>query len=116
MNKNPFSELVEVMREEGSVKNPPTFSIGTVTSESPLKIKTNDLELDQENNILINYNLLDHTQELTEENLLHVHSGETITYQNNMTVKQTLKVGDKVIIFETNDGQTYIIMCKVVAL
>lgn len=57
-NKNPYTSIVSLMREQGSVNNPPTMGIGEVKSTSPLTISINDLTL-YEDDLYINSSLLD---------------------------------------------------------
>ncbi len=117
--KNPYSELVNVMRSEGSRYNPPTVSIGKVTSKSPLKVIVGDLELDSDN-LLVNHLLLENTQTVTDSSLLHNHSEGDILYKSGivqkdtLTFKQVIEEDDLLAILPTADGQTFIVLCKVV--
>jgi Protein of unknown function (DUF2577) len=52
-----FSKMLKLIREEGSVFNPPTILIGDVVSTSPLVIRIDELEIDKDN-ILINKDLV----------------------------------------------------------
>ena len=84
---NPFSELINVLREEGSFYNEPSFYLAKVTSELPnLKVMLNDMELNK-NNLLI----------------------DKILFDNN-----ALNVGDRVIMLR--DNNKFIIISKVVSV
>lgn len=84
---NPFSELINVLREEGSFYNEPSFYFAKVTSELPnLKVMLNDMELNK-NNLLI----------------------DKILFDNN-----ALNVGDRVIMLR--DNNKFIIISKVVSV
>ena len=84
---NPFSELINVLREEGSFYNEPSFYFAKVTSELPnLKVSLNDMELNK-NNLLI----------------------DKILFDNN-----ALNVGDRVIMLR--DNNKFIIISKVVSV
>ena len=84
---NPFSELINVLREEGSFYNEPSFYFAKVTSELPnLKVMLNDMELNK-NNLLI----------------------DKILFDNN-----ALNVGDRVIMLR--DNNKCIIISKVVSI
>lgn len=84
---NPFSELINVLREEGSFYNEPSFYFAKVTSELPnLKVMLNDMELNK-NNLLI----------------------DKILFDNN-----ALNVGDRVIMLR--DNNKFIIISKVVSI
>lgn len=84
---NPFSELINVLREEGSFYNEPSFYFAKVTSKLPnLKVSLNDMELNK-NNLLI----------------------DKILFDNN-----ALNVGDRVIMLR--DNNKFIIISKVVSV
>lgn len=84
---NPFSELINVLREEGSFYNEPSFYFAKVTSKLPnLKVSLNDMELNK-NNLLI----------------------DKILFDNN-----ALNVGDRVIMLR--DNNKFIIISKVVSI
>ncbi|SKA99321.1 Protein of unknown function [Caloramator quimbayensis] len=84
--KNPYSELLQVMREQGAKYNPPTIEIGQIISATPLKIKINDLQLDK-SDIYI-----------------------------NDSIKSSLIAGDLVAVLPMTDRQKFIVLCKVVSL
>lgn len=46
MEDNPYSGLIAMMQTEGAKSNPPSICLGEVISESPLKIKVDELILD----------------------------------------------------------------------
>lgn len=121
MKNDTYSQLVNVFRDEGSKKNPPTFSLGEVTSTEPLTVKVGDLPLSSDN-LLINESLLDHTRGIT----LPLVTAEGSTTKDTMVdigipkaelkIKSKLKKGDIVYIIPTLDKQTWVILCKVVRL
>ena len=101
---NPFSELINVLREEGSFYNEPSFYFAKVTSELPnLKVMLNDMELNK-NNLLIDKSLLDR------------HNYSVSCRNGNMThnLKDKLSVGDKVVMLR--DNNKFIIISKVVSV
>lgn len=101
---NPFSELINVLREEGSFYNEPSFYFAKVTSELPnLKVMLNDMELDK-NNLLIDKSLLD------RHNYSVNCSNGSITHN----LKDKLSVGDRVIMLR--DNNKFIIISKVVSI
>ena len=82
-----FSNLIDILREEGKFYNEPSFYFAKVTSELPnLKVVLNDMELSK-NNLLIDSLLLN---------------------TNN------LNVGDKVVMLR--DNNKFIIISKVVSI
>lgn len=101
---NPFSELINVLREEGSFYNEPSFYFAKITSELPnLKVMLNDMELNK-NNLLIDKSLLD------RHNYSVSCSNGSITHN----LKDKLSVGDKVVMLR--DNNKFIIISKVVSI
>jgi hypothetical protein len=84
--KNPYSELLNLMREQGAKYNPPTIQLGRVISATPLKIIIGDLQLDK-SDIYI-----------------------------NDSIKSSLIIGDLVAVLPMEDRQKFIVLCKVVSL
>ena len=82
-----FSNLIDILREEGKFYNEPSFYFGKITSKLPnLKVALSDIELNK-NNLLIDKVLLD---------------------------RNDLSIGDKVIMLR--DNNKFIIISKVVSL
>ena len=101
---NPFSELINVLREEGSFYNEPSFYFAKVTSELPnLKVMLNDMELNK-NNLLIDKSLLDR----------HNYSVSCSNGGLTHNLKDKLSVGDKVVMLR--DNNKFIIISKVVSV
>lgn len=101
---NPFSELINVLREEGSFYNEPSFYFAKVTSELPnLKVMLNDMELNK-NNLLIDKSLLDR----------HNYSVSCSNGSISHNLKDKLSVGDKVVMLR--DNNKFIIISKVVSI
>lgn len=103
--KNPYSELLNLMREQGAKYNPPTIEIGEVISPNPVKIKLGDLQLDKDD-VLINDFLLQGYKRQLKVN------GITNEYETT----DTLKKGDLLAIMPAGDRQRFIVLCKVVSL
>lgn len=101
---DPFSNLIDAIREEGSYYNEPSFYFAKVTSELPnLKVMLNDMELGK-NNLLIDKTLLD------RHNYSISCSNGSITHN----LKDKLNVGDKVVMLR--DNNKFIIISKVVSI
>ena len=101
---NHFSELINVLREEGKFYNEPSFYFAKVTSELPnLKVMLNDMELNK-NNLLIDKSLLD------RHNYSVSCSNGSITHN----LKDKLSVGDRVVMLR--DNNKFIIISKVVSV
>lgn len=137
--ENPYAGLLNMMQEQGKKYNPPTISIGTVISVSPLNIKTGDLILDQED-LLVNYELTNAYERgckveingtlSSSTNSVSGGSGEasfashshsinaqaTLTGDMKMTGETTLKVNDLVVLQPTENQQLYVVYLKVVKL
>ena len=101
---DPFSNLIDAIREEGSYYNEPSFYFAKVTSELPnLKVMLNDMELGK-NNLLIDKTLLD------RHNYSISCSNGSITHN----LKDKLNVGDKVVMLR--DNNKFVIISKVVSI
>ncbi|KNF10053.1 protein of unknown function DUF2577 [Gottschalkia purinilytica] len=86
MKNNPYSTMLGLMRKHGTIDNPPSLTLATVSSSTPLKIKVSGVEIDT-SNILI---------------------GEHVIKE------KPLNTGDTVAIVPSNDRQTFIVLAKVV--
>lgn len=75
---------------------------GTVTSVSPLKVKVT-------NQFVIPSSLLIVPQHLTDSKVDMIIDGETKT----VTVKNALKIGDKVALLRKQGGQSYFILDRI---
>ncbi|WBW96045.1 DUF2577 domain-containing protein [Oceanirhabdus sp. W0125-5] len=62
MLKDPYGEMVIMMKRFGAAYNPPTIQIGEVSSEDPLVIKIGDLEIDKNNLLVADYLLAEHSR------------------------------------------------------
>lgn len=100
--KDPYVELVNLMRSHGAYNNPSTIEIGEVASENPLTIKVQDLPLTKENLLVADYLLANYSREV---NILGTTT--TINYID------TLKEKDLVTLIKI--GAVYIVLCKVVS-
>ena len=93
---NPWGNIIEAIQAmiDGSLR--PSFLIGEVASPYPLAISISNLLLERED-VEINTSLLNRAGE--------VHSG--CDYGD-----EDFDSGDKLLVFASNDGQTYIVVCK----
>ncbi len=130
MKDNPYSKIIEQMKKQGASSNPPSIEIGEVISPNPLTIKIGDLQIDKDNILIADYLLKDYRRKVKipevtatgETNNVsvgdhgtHKHSVDKIGVNEvEITFLDTLKQGDKLAILSTGDGQTYIILARVV--
>ena len=63
MKENPYSKMIEIIKNKGSAYNSPSIEIGILISASPnVVMKVNDLQLDKDNLItsdILNFTTLD---------------------------------------------------------
>lgn len=132
MKDNPYSKIIEQMKKQGASSNPPSIEIGEAISPNPLTIKIGDLQIDKDNILIADYLLKDYRRKVKipevtatgETNNVsvgdhgtHKHSVDKIGVNEvEITFLDTLKQGDKLAILSTGDGQTYIILARVVSL
>lgn len=96
MDKNPYTEIIDVMRQQGKAFNPPSILIGEVSAPPPdLKIKIGNIQIDKDN-ILV--------------------ADRSIFYYFNYVGDYAIKPGDRLAIMPTQDMQTFIVLCRVVAI
>lgn len=100
--KDPYVDLINLMRSHGAHNNPSTIELGQVISSNPLTIKVQDLPLTKENLLVADYLLANYSREV---NVL----GTTTT----MSYIDTLKKDDSVALIRI--GAFYIVLCKVVS-
>lgn len=126
MNKNPFEEIIETMRNEGKAYNPPSILIGKVISTPPnLHVQVAGVMLDKDNLLIADYLLPDYTRKanlavtnagVTNTVSSHSHSINLSFENKDIIFTDTFSEGDLLAIMPTQDRQTFIILCKVVAL
>lgn len=119
------SSLVQVIRrivkETVDAGKPCDYTVGTVTSVSPLEVKvSNNLTLDDEfldvceklTNYEVEIDLTDETEPHPDEAPNHKHD---IKWKKvKMKIYNGLKVGDKVAMIRRSRGQKYLVIDKVV--
>lgn len=124
MANNPYTDLLSVMRTEGSKYNPPSLQLATVISVAPLLLKIGDLQLNK-NNFLIAEHLLQQTRKISFNSSVNGsltaggYSGSLSNLQiedKEMLLKSILNINDTVAVLSIDEGQTYIILEKVVKI
>lgn len=126
MKENPYSKMIEIMKNQGTKSNNPLIAI-VIESPPNLVIKINDLQIDKVNILIADYLLSGYKRNIripevsatgeTNETNTHKHSINKIGINNmETTFLDTLKKGDKLAVLPTDDKQTYIVLCRVVSL
>ena len=111
MNKDPFSELIGLFRDEGSFYNEPSFFMGVVKSGLPdLQVATNGIILDK-SNLKIDKWLLDRSKGVSTESPVD----PTHTHKINSPINDELKSGDEVVLLRSSNN-IFIIISKVVSI
>lgn len=76
---NPFSGMINLMREQGAKFNAPNLLVGEVINADPVKIKVGDVILDKDNLYIADYLLRDYKRAYKIEGELYFNSdGGTI--------------------------------------
>jgi len=131
--QDPYVELLSAMQRQGKSVNPPGIRLAEIVSPPPnIIIKMVDLQIDKDNILIADYLLPGYRRNITMP-LTDSQSEETDTVVGDhgshthdvtkigvpagtMQLTDTLKSGDTVAVMPTTDGQTYIILAKVVRL
>lgn len=131
MTSDPYSKLIQQMKEQGQSVNPPSIQVGQVISVSPLTIRIGDLQIDKSNILVADYLLSGYSRKTS---LNHIVSGNTENTEitdhgnhrhrvNNLSVSSgtttftdTLKNNDRLAILSTEDKQLYIVLARVVSI
>ena len=112
MEKNPFNELLSIIKEtsESNISKNKLFNIGIVTSPLPnLIVKTSGIELDKDN-LMIDKWLLDRHK----ESKTYTTEGSEEHYHKSKDYINRLNIGDKVIMLR--EGDIFYIISKVVSI
>lgn len=96
----PASRLRNLIRRVGANKNT-EIEFATVISIAPLRVRVNNMRIDLEaDDLVVSECLTDHTGVIVHAD----GTRETVTYEDG------LKVGDRVLITEYNNGQSFAII------
>lgn len=88
MKDNPYSKMIEIMKNKGASFNPPSIQIGEVIEPPPnLVVKVNDLQIDKDNILIADYLLEEHQRKITIK-------GENIHFTQSTPVGTTDSVND----------------------
>ena len=118
---NPYSKLINHMREQGAKLNTPYVQIGIVVSADPLTIKLGDLQIGKENLLVADDLLPNYTRKITIPTT--PATGGTTTGsitsigipEADLTLTDGLKADDIVALIPTLDGQIYIVLARLVS-
>lgn len=131
MQDNPYSAIIGIMREEGSVHNPPSIMLAEVIAPPPdLLIKIGDIQIGKPNILIADYLLADYQRKYSQTGKGTIISKtppapekyseytvlESLDDSGQITWTDTLKSGDTITVMPTCDGQTYIILARVVRI
>lgn len=121
------SKLIQLIKQFGYNQDV-NIELATVTSSAPnLKIKVDnmDVELEKDDLIVAEY-LTAHsrTVKLTSSSVSdsmtsagyesHTHNITSLTIEGKLDFNDVLKTGDRVIVAEINDGQSFIVLDRAV--
>lgn len=126
-----FNALVRTIKEcsieANNASKPVIVVFGTVTSESPLKVKLDmngSLEIDQDH-LVLTRTVTDYNTDMTVDHLVENRAGGTkcasfqshnhkYTGRKQFLVHHKLLAGDKVVMLRVQGGQRYVILDRVV--
>ena len=108
-NDHYYSEMLKMMREQGSKDNPTTVQIGIMQSSDSVKI--DDLVLNAEDLYIADYLMAEYTRQLK---IPYISSVEGGAEESSIVYAEGLKKGDLVAVQKLNDNNMYIILARVV--
>lgn len=114
--KNPYSTLINIIKDQGASYNPPSIQLGQVHSESPLIVKLGDLQLTSRNLLISDYLLKNYERKVEQRLGISIEEGTIDTIKSSMKYTDGLKSGDLVAMLSTCDGQKFIVLSKVVSI
>jgi hypothetical protein len=140
--KNPYSDIVKIMQDQGAKYNTPYIQLGVVISPDPLTIQVGDLQVSKDNLMVADYLLPNYARkytatgniQLTESGSIgatdgtvvgpygsHTHNVITTNLNTNntqngdITLTDGFNANDVVALSPTLDGQTYIVFARLVS-
>lgn len=126
---NPYSNLINMIKDYGASYNPPSIEIGQVLSDSPLTIKLGDLQLNSSNLLISDHLVKEYKREIDEtikcsgyndicSRVEHINGSPLDEIKCKLTVKYNdkLKSGDLVAMLSTYDRQKFIVIARVVTI
>lgn len=129
--QDPYLKLLSQMRKQGKSVNPPGIRLAEVVAPPPnIVIKMGDLQVDKDNILIADYLLPGYKRTASQNRTGSITSHddgdpreynpyteiEELTHYGSIEFTDTLQAGDIVVAIPTEDGQTYIILAKVVGL
>ena len=132
---DPYFSLIGMMQEEGKAFNPTPFFIGKVTAAEPLTVQVGDISITRENMKVSTMLMGGYSRDITIEETgatgttaaaaqggndyeafaSHSHRIQRVGIpEGRMTMTDGLQTGDEVLLLASEDGQQYILVCKVV--
>ena len=130
---NPYYSLIGMMQDEGKVFNPTPFFIGKVTATEPLTVQVGDIPITRKNMKINSLVLGGYAREISIGETgatgttgstggggndysafsSHSHSIQRVGIPSGqMTMTDGLKTGDEVLLLVSEDGQQFILVCK----
>lgn len=104
--ENPYESILNTMREQGALNNPPSLQFGVVKSINPLQIAYGDLPLNPEN-LKISRSLKERIEEIeASTNTVDEHSHSI----NSIKHKFQLNINDTVLLYEIIKSKLYVIV------
>lgn len=132
---DPYLNILGMMQEEGKVFNTVPFLIGKVTATEPLTVLAGDIPITRENMKISSMLLPGYGRSISiaetsatgttgsasrggnsyDAFASHSHSVDRVGIPSGqMTMTDGFSVGDEVVLLVSEDGQQFILVCKVV--
>lgn len=120
-SKNPYSEIIKIMQDQGAKYNPFSVQLATVIATAPLTVTAGDLQLAGENLLVADFLLTDYSRKITLPNTpaSGATSDGTISSLSIadavLNFTDGLNEGDTLAVVQV-DSSTFVILARVVSV
>lgn len=128
MQENPYSSILRTMREDANEQKSSAWVLGNVMGVAPLVIQYNGMALTG-TDLLVNFQLRTNAEAVILSNLTGKLNGTVDCTSGSITGMAVtsgnlqaagvfggvLAPGDQVVMLRSDDGQQFVVLCKVVS-
>lgn len=116
MQDNPFSSILGTIRDDAKDRSVGAWRFGKVVSVEPLVVEMGGQNLEGKD-LLVNIQLIENEEEIEMPDTTGILNGEAVEGElrsPSAIFGGVLEAGDQVVLLQPEDGQQYVVLCKVV--